>query len=349
MGFLSNIFSSQPNYQIIDFPENLLTQNWEKISELVTDKIVDNNWYRDKNNTKYTPLGTTNAILNGLEGQGAYKERVSKNIKSEWRDPQYRYDRQRNDYNIGRQKFSFVETKKYFCVWPKMISEKTIQVKVDLKSWKNYLQAAEYFRTKIKDPKVLSNITPLNLYLANFVLYSQITNQYHNKTVFDLYMYDEKLQRVVEIQTRGSYPNTALGVYINTRTETVEEFSLKENLVRIIPLKHSSARPQQADDLILYREPDNKWDPNAVLVVLKSNRLKLGYLPQKVARVIAPELDRGMGFYANIIEMKNNELYIRISPYQGNQKPKISTNSSRISEIDYSDYKSVDCLKHIDY
>lgn len=49
-------------------------------------------------------------------------------------------------------------------------------------------------------------------------------------------------------------------------------------------------------DCKLIREPENKYDHNAVKVVVGS--LEMGYLPKMVAANIAPEMDSGKRFIA---------------------------------------------------
>lgn len=61
------------------------------------------------------------------------------------------------------------------------------------------------------------------------------------------------------------------------------------------------ARLRQGGPLTLVREPDNKYDKNAVLVTTPSKNLvgeikltKLGYLPSGLAAEIAPVMDAGI-------------------------------------------------------
>lgn len=43
----------------------------------------------------------------------------------------------------------------------------------------------------------------------------------------------------------------------------------------------------------LRREPDNEHDPNAIMVILKSNGIHIGYLQRDVAVAYAPLMDTG--------------------------------------------------------
>ena len=54
----------------------------------------------------------------------------------------------------------------------------------------------------------------------------------------------------------------------------------------------------------LVREPDNPEDPNAIRVAL-AGKLFVGYIPRKIAKELAPEIDAGRRFIA--IFVKRNE------------------------------------------
>jgi len=52
----------------------------------------------------------------------------------------------------------------------------------------------------------------------------------------------------------------------------------------------------------LYREPDNKYDPNAVFVAL-FGVYKMGYLRKEIAAKIAPLMDGGRYFLAKFVRI----------------------------------------------
>ena len=47
---------------------------------------------------------------------------------------------------------------------------------------------------------------------------------------------------------------------------------------------------KQGDELVLYRELDNKYDPNAVAVIYASKRI--GYIPSQTASSLARVMDK---------------------------------------------------------
>ena len=65
------------------------------------------------------------------------------------------------------------------------------------------------------------------------------------------------------------------------------------------------------DKLILRREPENRFDENAILVLDATER-KLGYLPEKDNTVFARLLDAGKYLYAKIDHVEENEYYLQI-------------------------------------
>jgi hypothetical protein len=57
------------------------------------------------------------------------------------------------------------------------------------------------------------------------------------------------------------------------------------------------------EELLLVREPNNGTDPNAIIVVRQGGVEDLGYLPQQMARILAPQMDRGAQAAARIIKV----------------------------------------------
>ena len=45
----------------------------------------------------------------------------------------------------------------------------------------------------------------------------------------------------------------------------------------------------------LVREPDNKFDKNAIGVVATKHKLHIGYIPKKLASKLSPIMDNGVG------------------------------------------------------
>ena len=61
----------------------------------------------------------------------------------------------------------------------------------------------------------------------------------------------------------------------------------------------------KGDKLILQREPDNRFDDNAILVLNKDKK-KMGYIPEKDNSVFARLMDAGKYLYATV-EGKDEE------------------------------------------
>ena len=76
----------------------------------------------------------------------------------------------------------------------------------------------------------------------------------------------------------------------DTGKQTTKEFSIVGSSFRP-GASNLISRLRQGQSLLLVREPKNKYDQNAVLVVW-SNRA-LGYIPRGLAAKIAPVLDAG--------------------------------------------------------
>jgi len=211
MGLLDMLFGSKEHE--IDFPESLLIQNWEKIAEMIAKKYIKNEWNYEKYNTKYTAAGSFNAMLNVLESQGGYEERINKQMYQQWADPNFRYNDQGKYYRQGKRRFLKNNMIKIFCVWPVDKSGRILKVKIGESEWQQYVRATEYFKNKIDDSEVKDNITAQNLYLANYVLFSQLENSYKNKTIFDLFMFNNVTGKVQRIKTINTYPEEAFQVF----------------------------------------------------------------------------------------------------------------------------------------
>jgi len=63
-----------------------------------------------------------------------------------------------------------------------------------------------------------------------------------------------------------------------------------------IELKHDT-------ELILEREPDNKWDKNAIKVLFKQQML--GYIEKEIAKDLAKTMDEGAKVTCKIIAKRN--------------------------------------------
>lgn len=66
------------------------------------------------------------------------------------------------------------------------------------------------------------------------------------------------------------------------------------------------------DKLILQREPDNRFDDNAILVLDEKSR-KLGYIPEKDNIVFARLMDAGKYLTAKIVSMEFKGSFRQIS------------------------------------
>lgn len=66
---------------------------------------------------------------------------------------------------------------------------------------------------------------------------------------------------------------------------------------------------RQAQKYFLLREPDNKFDPNAIRVLVSKYKADIGYIPAKKAELLAPLMDAGIelkvGFCLKLIDEKN--------------------------------------------
>jgi len=66
------------------------------------------------------------------------------------------------------------------------------------------------------------------------------------------------------------------------------------------------------DKLFLKREPDNRFDENAILVLDEKSR-KLGYIPEKDNLVFARLMDAGKYLIARMTDMDKDAPFVRIN------------------------------------
>ena len=90
--------------------------------------------------------------------------------------------------------------------------------------------------------------------------------------------------------------------------QIVKDFTIAR--INLIPGAHAIVqRMRQGSPLILARDPTDKYDPNAVMVIIAvppASKRKIGYLPVGLAKELAPLMDAGL----NIIARKApNPLY----------------------------------------
>ena len=64
--------------------------------------------------------------------------------------------------------------------------------------------------------------------------------------------------------------------------------------------------------LTLLREPNNKYDPNAIRVHDSMDDLMLGHVPAPVAAVLAPKIDGGETWTAEIAEVPPNMILRKV-------------------------------------
>ena len=69
---------------------------------------------------------------------------------------------------------------------------------------------------------------------------------------------------------------------------------------------------REGDKLILQREPENRFDENAILV-LDAQKRKLGYIPEKDNIVFARLMDAGKYLTAKIEQIENTGTFRKIS------------------------------------
>ena len=69
---------------------------------------------------------------------------------------------------------------------------------------------------------------------------------------------------------------------------------------------------KDGDKLFLKREPDNRFDENAILVLDEKNR-KLGYIPEKDNLVFARLMDAGKYLTARMTDLDKDAPFVRIN------------------------------------
>ena len=69
---------------------------------------------------------------------------------------------------------------------------------------------------------------------------------------------------------------------------------------------------KEGDKLFLKREPDNRFDENAILVLDEKNR-KLGYIPEKDNLVFARLMDAGKYLTARMTDLDKDAPFVRIN------------------------------------
>lgn len=67
------------------------------------------------------------------------------------------------------------------------------------------------------------------------------------------------------------------------------------------------------DNVILVREPDNAYDPNAIQVQLETGEI-LGYLTREFAAAYASEMDAGLCSQAKVSRIVRDKIYVAVSP-----------------------------------
>jgi hypothetical protein len=60
----------------------------------------------------------------------------------------------------------------------------------------------------------------------------------------------------------------------------------------------SASLATEDDSLEMVREPNNQYDPNAIVV--NKNGKMIGHLPKNIAQFVAPQMDSGIEWYAVI-------------------------------------------------
>lgn len=71
--------------------------------------------------------------------------------------------------------------------------------------------------------------------------------------------------------------------------------------------------------LIAYRERDNPVDQNAIAVVAITN-LRIGYLHQEHAKLVAPWMDKGWIFHTSVIAVAADFISVRMVPLKSNKE-----------------------------
>lgn len=93
----------------------------------------------------------------------------------------------------------------------------------------------------------------------------------------------------------------------------------KEKSVRVVGYSHNNEDGTSRQDFIrmigktdivqLVREPENKFDPNAIQVLHEGN--KVGYLPAKLALEIASDMDNGWSPWGQVAKIEESGQGVR--------------------------------------
>ena len=70
-------------------------------------------------------------------------------------------------------------------------------------------------------------------------------------------------------------------------------------------------RLKPGDRLFLLREPNNKYDSNAILV-LNQKEQKLGFIPKANNPLLAKMMDEGLALYADVDAIEQNGSWVKI-------------------------------------
>ncbi len=100
---------------------------------------------------------------------------------------------------------------------------------------------------------------------------------------------DELFERAEEFVNEGELAGLARALQFHTKVVGVT-FDDRQALLRGMEV---------GQPLLVEREPENPYDPNAV-AVLTEGRYKVGYLKRLVAAAIAPQMDRGAAYRATV-------------------------------------------------
>src|SRR5674476_256411 len=82
--------------------------------------------------------------------------------------------------------------------------------------------------------------------------------------------------------------------------QVVKDFTIAR--INLIPGAHAIVqRMRQGVSLLLARDPADKYDPNAIMVIIAmppAKKIKIGYLPLGLAKELAPLMDAGVKIIA---------------------------------------------------
>lgn len=87
-----------------------------------------------------------------------------------------------------------------------------------------------------------------------------------------------------------------------TRKKLFDIVGESQNAADGTPRQHLLTRVDPADAVTLQRQPDNPYDPNAVAVLWEGK--DIGFLPREDAAAIAPALDEGRPYAAQVHEIR---------------------------------------------